>query len=321
MKSELPPDFIIKISVIERVFGKKLTRERLEEENRKGFDRAPDSWLNSDVKPHRKSVEQYLKRVGMEFHNIHQPKENFVEIVSTKYSFLSQNEITPEEVINIYDDLEEKKYNENPIYKLFKNSLDCLPEKELESFFNKLKGYYHSYAYWQKESEQTENVLCLLIKIDKFCNEHKVIQCLMASKKADNWNYKGYIINSRHKLLWLFECIDLKEEFYPEIITIYTPNAFLSFKHNILKGIMSGLSWREGEAIPCSSRILFKKINKEDALQMKIGYLNSEEISEENQGIKIFDYIDNTIKNKQDVLTTHSIKKHGALFSPRQQTP
>lgn len=194
---EWPDDFIIKIRVIEEVFSKNRMRERLPDEKQKDIDRAPDGWLDRKAKPHRKTVEQYLKRAEMEVHNIRQPKENFVKIVSNKYNVLNQNEITPEEVINIYDDLEQKKYNENPICKLFKNSLDWLSEKEVKNFFNKLKGYYHSYALWQKEYEQTENVLRFLIKIDKFYNEYNVIECLMASKKAGDWNYKGYIYSAQ----------------------------------------------------------------------------------------------------------------------------
>ena len=124
----------------------------------------------------------------------------------------------------------------------------------------------------------------------------------MASKKDSSWNYKGYIISSRHKLLWLFECIDSEEDFYPEIITIYTPSASLSFEPNILKGIISGISWKDGKTIPCSSRILFNKINNEKALQMKIGYLNLDEVAKENQDIKL-NYINNVIKNKQDILS------------------
>ena len=135
-----PDDFIIKIQVIEDVFSENRMRKRLLKEKQKDFDRAPDGWLKRKVKPQRKTVERYLKRVGMEILDIYQPKEDFAKTVSNKANLLGQKKTKPEEIISIYNDLEKKKYNENPICKLFDNTLKYLPETEVKNFFNKLRG-------------------------------------------------------------------------------------------------------------------------------------------------------------------------------------
>jgi len=298
------PDLKPKVRTLEAIFGEKFMRSALN-------PRTVDKWLKEpDPTPYLTSLKKYFGVIGMKESDMIKPKNEFSKKVHEIYSQIKSSahvRYSTEEVITIYNSFVEG-YRRGPV--LLGLTLKMIQKETIKNDYLYLKGCYHMYHYWKSgDIKDTGKVRRNLIQVYDLDENHGLMNCrMMVSpmkhlKKEDWWVYEGWVVNIKTKLFWLFECI---KGMPPEIVTfhIFKPSFWPEPERFFLYGVVSALSLK---GIPCASNIILKKIRPDDELKDRLGYFSPEEIRSEGHSINILDYVDNEIKNTDDILTVKSI--------------
>jgi len=317
-----------KIITLESIFGKEMMRSELN-------SRTVDNWLKSpNLNPNLSSLKRYFGVINMRTPDMIASKQAFAQKVSEICSEKDGVEnYSPEDVIAIYDRIKEQSHvpelpeqNHSPVF--FKRSRNRLSRDEIEKHYAKYEGQYYLYRHWKREGIPDEMIFRYFIEVHKFdpasntihCryvspNEHfNVTQSVSAQRNVPynslTWVYDGFMVFTDTQVYWFME----RTEGFPEIITFITNNWTTSYDFyipgvhmSLTPGPAHGL---KGTYTPSASRIVLEKVKKKikGRSTVKIGYFYPEYLQKEGHDINICDYINNEIRDGNDILSVKEVE-------------
>lgn len=277
------PDLKAKIRTLETIFGEKVMRSGLN-------PRTVDKWLHDpEPTPYLTSLKKYFSAIGMKESDIIQSKRDFSKRTAESVATIQPDgpAYTAEDVAIIYDRFTEGFQAEPD---LLTHTLNTIQPPLVKNDYLYLRGTYHLYHFWKRnDPEDVKRIHRALIDIYEIEEKRGLLRCRITTapmrgmESESRWVYEGWVFSIKNKLFCLFECV---KGMLPEIVTFYLfkPSFWPEPERFILTGILTALTF---EGIPCSSRMILKKIDLADPCRDRLGYFSPEEIRSEAHGMDI----------------------------------
>ena len=262
--------------------------------------------IEHDILQKNKELYTYLKYISRTYEK---KIENMIFFLKDATDDFKNIECKNGKTINdIVNSLENKFEKENNIiniekdithitFQYLQNTIKTVTLPVLRNEFEMLQGKYNTFKYFDPMDGNEGKLSITCAEIYDIDTKNMVLKCRFPSVFGE---YEGCVITARNKLFFLIESLAPKDKstggsfYYPEVLSIiidYTENLPVDENNFLLYGIFNALS---GNGRPCSSRIIWKKINDESKL-IKTGYYFKDQI----KGINNFDRIEKWIRNNR----------------------
>ncbi len=285
------PDLKAKVRTLETIFGEKVMRSQLN-------PRTVDKWLHDpEPTPYLTSLKKYFSAVGLKESDIIKSKREFSLRTAEIYAKIrpGKNLYNMEDVAAIYERFQDGFHRESG---LLEETLKTIQVPIIKNDYLYLQGIYHLYHHWQRsDPDDPKRIHRALIEIYDLEEKRGLLRCrIMTSpmKGMDSdawWVYEGWMFSIKNKIFCLFECV---KGMLPEIVTffLFKPSFWPDPERFILSGVLTALSF---EGVPCSSKMILKKLDAADPRRDQLGYFSPEEILAEAHPLDIPAHLDSRV--------------------------